>query len=180
MESEKSRSTFLAEEAIRAYPALKAEYHRLKYSKPGGYSDPTATAALRELPPEEQRQYEAVRRAILRTSHLWNGKAQLMVIRLHYWEGTLPLEEIAEKLDLSLKAVKHNRKNFIRMVRELLSISRCEGCCYYRRFTSEVKACFYCLDTGQLRLRGETEEPVLCPYYQKKEAIPDREKAADL
>lgn len=93
MESEIFRNTFLAEEAIRAYPKLKAAYGELK-RKPGGRRDPTTDAALRELPPEEQRQYEAVRRAIGRTGQLDHGAERLMVVRLHYTSATNPTESV--------------------------------------------------------------------------------------
>lgn len=172
MENEKNRSIFLAEEAVRAYPALKAEYQRLKYSVNAGHDDPTATAALRELPFEEQRQYEAVQKAIRKAISLRDGGERLMVIRLHYLEDHLSPSEIAEKLDIPVEAVKRNCADFIRTVKELLNVSDCEGCYYFRIFTGHAKACFYCLDTGQLRLQGVADGRRPCPHYLKREVMP--------
>lgn len=169
MESEIFRNTFLAEEAIRAYPKLKAAYGELK-RKPGGRRDPTTDAALRELPPEEQRQYEAVRRAIGRTGQLDHGAERLMVVRLHYFNDLIPLEDVAEKMSLTLPTVERYREDFIRCVEELLNISSCEGCIHFRKFTKQLKACFYCFDTGHLRLQGSTESGQgPCPYYKRED-----------
>lgn len=177
MEEEKSRSTQIVEEAIRAYPKLKAAYHGLKSTSStvqyevvrnaqGGRSDPTASAALRELPPEDQRRYNAVQAALRRTQRRPHCTERLLIIKLAYWQGCLPLTEIAIKLNLSTQLVRRYRKDFIRAVNELLAVSDCEGCIHFRYLTTKIKACHYCADTGQLRLLSKEKPATPCPHFK--------------
>ncbi len=173
-----------SEKAIKAYPLLKATYQALKYSGSStsygsssghgsGHSDPTADVALRSLPKLEQWYFEGVEWAIRHTARKECGKERLLVIRLHYWQDNLSLPEISEKLNISLKTVEWHIDQFSKEVRHGLNIPYCNGCVYYRRFSSSLKACHYFLDTGQLRLTDGVDlllkGPRDCPHFTKKE-----------
>lgn len=175
MEEEQERSTLVVERIIQEYPNLKAKYDRLKVTsstvcyEPGGHGsgdrkDPTADAALRELPPKEQQQYDAVRIALRRTQRLPQCTIRLVVIKLTYWQGRLSLTEIADKLNLSTQVLSQYRTDFIRTVKELLHASNCDGCVYFRPLTAKIKACHYCADTGELRLYTN-KESTQCQHY---------------
>lgn len=57
----------------------------------GGASRTTEGIAIRQLPPQEQREYNAVHSAIKRTRALKDGDIRLQVIRLTMWQGyTIP------------------------------------------------------------------------------------------
>jgi hypothetical protein len=64
----------IIEDIIRSYPELSEKLQCLKCSGKGIpygskiHSDPTAESILAELPPEEQRRYDAIRFAIKHTS----------------------------------------------------------------------------------------------------------------
>ncbi len=112
---------------IRRYPDLKRRYielHSVSLSAPingmprsGHVSKPTEDAALRELPPTNQREYDAVRRALTATRQAKNGADRLRLIQLLYWEhGRYTLAEAALKLHYSTQAVKEWHRQFVRLV----------------------------------------------------------------
>ena len=61
---------------------------------PGGVSPSHTTelVAIRELPTAEQREYEAVRRAIATTERYKDGRDRLKVIRLVFWDRSHTIE----------------------------------------------------------------------------------------
>ena len=112
---------------IRQYPALKARLEELQSQSVtanmsgmphgGGVSDPTADAATRELPPEKQRELEAVRGAVESTlAHKGTGRERLELIRLVYWANTHTLEGAALKLHISYWTAQRWNGDFIETV----------------------------------------------------------------
>ena len=82
---------------IRDYPARLLEYKELHKQnitadlsgmpRGGGASRTTEGIALRQLPPQEQREYEAVHKAIAKTRSRKDGKLRMDVVRLCFWKG---------------------------------------------------------------------------------------------
>lgn len=81
---------------IRRYPLYCMQLEEMRSRKgdgvpgrsPGAISRPTERLALMELPDEQSRkEYDAVRRAILKTERMDTGAARLRVIRAKYWEA---------------------------------------------------------------------------------------------
>lgn len=185
-QTKKSPGTILVEEIIRAYPALHAASWELRntycttrltkapVSGKGGRKDPTASAALRELPPDEKRKYQAIQQAIRRTHYRKNKLARLALVDLVYWKRTHTLAEAAAALSCSLQEAESFRDEFIQMVKEALGISDCEGCKYYRKLLPTIRACHYCLDTFHPRIHdidgcySKRLEDGPCPYYEEE------------
>lgn len=115
---------------IRAYPELRARAKELqrtpitpRYGTSGGSSgpsDPTATAALRQLPKQEQREYEAVDAAVRETGKLSDGEARLTIIELVFWKQTHTLEGAAKKVHMSYMSARRRQMAFIRLVAQNL------------------------------------------------------------
>lgn len=112
---------------IRRYPELCAKEKELRETslspklsgQPGGKgraSDPTADAALRELPEINRRELEAVRKAIEETRCLDTGEERLHMIRLVFWEKTYTLEGAAIKLNRCHRTLVQWNGEFIRCV----------------------------------------------------------------
>ena len=83
---------------IRDYPAREAQYRELHRQDitaelsgmPGGgnlASRTTEGIALRQLPPQEQREYDAVSNALRRVKRMKDASIRLEVIRLTMWRG---------------------------------------------------------------------------------------------
>lgn len=112
---------------IRRYPELCAKEKALRETclspklsgQPGGKgraSDPTADAALRELPEINRRELEAVRKAIEETRRLDTGEERLRMIRLVFWDRTHTLEGAAMKMHRCKQTVTLWHRDFIRCV----------------------------------------------------------------
>lgn len=111
---------------IRRYPGLKAEYDDLHsqsitqaYSgMPGGGNDGRGLerAAIRELPCTKQREYEAVRRAVVMTERYRNGQDRMKVIRLVLWDRSHTLEGAAMAVPCHYKTAQGWHNEFIRLV----------------------------------------------------------------
>lgn len=154
----------IIEDIIRSYPELAEKMRCLRLSpkltQRGGkiHSDPTADAALVELPPEQQRRYDAVNRALRHTRIKYqNGRERIRVIRLLYWSSR---DSQADLENCSALTVQEYRQDFIRAVTEYLGLNHCEGCVYWRKFLDTRRgcgcACHYCYDTGKLRSHDGT------------------------
>lgn len=76
----------------------------------------TELIAIRELPTNKQREYEAVRKAIEITEQYPNGKQRLAVIRLVLWDRQYTLEGAAMKIPCSESHAKEWHGDFIRLV----------------------------------------------------------------
>lgn len=112
---------------IRRYPELCARQEELRQPRlspdlsgmphgRGRNSDPVADAALRELPKINQREMEAVRKAIAETQKLDTGEERLRMIRLVFWDRTHTLEGAAQKIHISYVTAKRWHGEFIRIV----------------------------------------------------------------
>ena len=84
---------------IRRYPerrARSADLHSTSLSPDmsgmprgsGSTSDPTARAALRQLPEINQREMAAVRQAIVDTSQLPHGEERIRLVHMVFWSRT--------------------------------------------------------------------------------------------
>ena len=93
---------------IRRYPELcerEAALHRQCISPAltgmphgGKTTNPTADAALRELPEKQQREVAAVRAAIVKTQALQDGAERMEMVRLVFWDRTHTLDGVALSL----------------------------------------------------------------------------------
>lgn len=111
---------------IRRYPKLKEKHGDLHSQSvvaslsgmPSGtsVSRSTENAALRELPTTEQREFEAVRKAIETTERYANGLDRLRIINLVLWKQTHTLEGAALRVPCSIATAKRYHGEFIRLV----------------------------------------------------------------
>ena len=113
---------------IRAYPERCAEYEAIHSTQmtqqltgtPGGSGEnrTVENIALRELPTNKQREYEAVRRAIRATLRLQTGELRMELIRLLFWKGTYTLAGAAQTVHISYPTAKRYSAAFIKLVGE--------------------------------------------------------------
>lgn len=112
---------------IRRYPELCAKekaLHDVSISPnssglpggKGGHSDPTAFAAMRELPPTNQRELDAVHKAVEATRALDTGKERLHLVRLVFWDRTHTLDGAAIQCHVSYRTARRWNGEFIRLV----------------------------------------------------------------
>lgn len=110
---------------IRRYPQLKERHKELHtQSYISNYSGErsglqasrqTENVAIRELPSTQQREYEAVRRAIETTERYNNGRDRLKIIDMVLWKRTHTLEGAALMIPCSYKTARKWHGEFIRM-----------------------------------------------------------------
>lgn len=74
------------------------------------------TAALRQLPPEEQRELDAVSAAIQTTARYRNGALRIKLIDLIYWRGTHSLTGAALAIHVSTPTARLWHNGFIELV----------------------------------------------------------------
>lgn len=112
---------------IRRYPELsarEAELHSTSVSPDlsgmpkgkGGTSDPTANAALRQLPEVNRRELDAVRKALEQTRQLPHGEDRIKLIRMVFWTKTHTVYGAALKLGVAEITAVRWHGLFIRMV----------------------------------------------------------------
>lgn len=111
---------------IRRYPDLKRQYDALHETgttapltgmpRGNSVSNPTADAALRELPPIHQKEYEAVRKAVEATRQRKDGTDRLKVIQLVLWDKSHTLVGAAMKVPCSERTAQEWHREFIRLV----------------------------------------------------------------
>lgn len=112
---------------IRRYPELcarEAELHRTSVSPDlsgmprgkGGTSDPTASAALRQLPEINLKEMEAVGEAIEQTQSLPDGNVRMELVRLVFWQRTHTVWGASVKLGISERTATQWHGDFIRAV----------------------------------------------------------------
>ncbi len=115
-----------AKDMIRRYPALRAELGEI-HSQPvtpcysgvvggGGARRATEDVAIRELPTNKQREYEAVRRAIAVTERMTAGRDRLTVIDLVFWRRSHTLSGAALTIPCHYKTAQGWHKEFILLV----------------------------------------------------------------
>lgn len=117
-----------AKSMIRKYPALKAELaelHEVSTTAPlsgmprgTDVKRQTETIAIRELPKNKQREYEAVRRAIVYTQHRPGAYQRMQLIDLLFWKNpqTLTFVGVARQLYISVSTAKRYSADFILLV----------------------------------------------------------------
>lgn len=111
---------------IRRYPALKSELQQLQgqsvtpnysgVSVKSGTSRSTELTAIRELPTTNQREYEAVRRAIEATERMTASRDRLRVIDLVFWKQSQDLEHAALIIPCSYRTARRYHSDFIKLV----------------------------------------------------------------
>ena len=115
-----------AKNLVRAYPELKQEYDALHAQRittdttriPGStsVSRSTESAALRQLPPARQADYDAVTKAIERTSKLRTGPERLKLIDMVFWKQSHTLDGAAYALGYSYENGRRFHQDFLRLV----------------------------------------------------------------
>lgn len=117
-----------AKHMIRAYPERCAEFEDIHSTQmtqkltglPSGGGDERTVEniALRQLPTNKQREYEAVRRAINATMRLQTGELRMELIKLLFWKGTYTLAGAAQAVHISYPTAKRYSAAFIKLVGE--------------------------------------------------------------
>lgn len=116
-----------ARRMIRDYPALKrawADLHaqsmvaNMSGMPSGGSAGRTVESiALRQLPEEDQKDFDAVSRAIEETELMVDGQRHINLISLVYWSRRkLLLKDAATKLHISEQTAKLWHGDFVRLV----------------------------------------------------------------
>ena len=116
-----------AKAMIRSYPQLHREYEQLHSQKVtasisgmpggGGASRTTEDVALRQLPPAQQKDCEAVSLALAEMKKRSYGKEFMKMVQMRYWQKPTPtLEMIGERLHYSESTMRRWNKDFIRLV----------------------------------------------------------------
>lgn len=118
---------------IRAWPDLKRKAEELRAPSitphyghsggSGGTSDPTAQTALRQLPRQEQREYEAVEAAIRETGRMSDGETRLTIIELVFWRQSHTLEGAAQRTHVSYRTARRKQNDFVRLVAEKMGLT---------------------------------------------------------
>ena len=118
---------------IRAYPDLRARAMELHQTPTtphyggsggsGGPSDPVATAALRQLPRQEQRELDAVEAAIQETAMLPDGETRLAIVNLVFWRQSHTLQGAAQKTHMSYMSARRRQEHFIRLVARNMNLT---------------------------------------------------------
>lgn len=112
---------------IRRYPELcarSADLHSTSLSPDmsgmprgsGSTSDPTARAALRQLPEINRREMEAVRSAIRETCAMPGGEKRMELLRLVFWSRTHTVWGAAAVIGISERTARSWHGDFIRLV----------------------------------------------------------------
>ena len=111
---------------IRRYPALKSKYGELH--KVGVVTDfsiavhagharrNTESAAIRELPHTEQREFESVGRAIAMTERYRDGAQRMRVMDLVFWQKSHTVEGAGLAIPCGPATAKRWHGEFIRLV----------------------------------------------------------------
>ena len=86
---------------IRDYPARKMEREKV---------------SIHPLPPQEQREYDAVRKALEYTRTLTEGKTRIRIIDLTLWKRTYTIDGAAALLHLSERTAQRYRWQFVVLV----------------------------------------------------------------
>ncbi len=109
---------------IRRYPERVKQYQELHTPSlsaplagaPGSKhrtADPTAQTAVKELPPWQQRELEAVQKAVEQTLRTPNGRHKLRLVSLVFWERRYSLQGAALALHCSYETAKRWQRQFI-------------------------------------------------------------------
>lgn len=101
---------------IKDYPKRKMDYDDLHeqtvtasitgMTGGGSASRKTENTALRQLPAQEQREYDAVKSAVLRTKQAPDGSVRLKVIKLTLWRNQFTIPGVADRLHITESKAK--------------------------------------------------------------------------
>ena len=115
-----------AKAVIRSYPELREELMDLQSQRTtrditavagsNSLTRNTENAALKQLPPARQAEYDAISKAIEQTQRLRNGKDRLALIEKVYWKQSHTLEGAAYALGYSYDRAKQLHREFVRLV----------------------------------------------------------------
>lgn len=116
-----------ARQAVKAYPLLKKALRDIQVPsitadisgmpKGSGTSRTVENLSLRQLDPDNQRDYDAVRIAEGLTQTLPNGKERLKLIKMVYWQKSpYRIKDAAVTLFVDEKTAKRWHGDFIRLV----------------------------------------------------------------
>ena len=111
---------------VWAYPELKQKYEELHQQSltaciggmpaGGGVSRGTENIAVRELPPTEQKEYDAVRRAIELTRKMPKGKLRLGIIDQVFWKKRKNLQDAGDAVGYAYKMARDIQSTFLKLV----------------------------------------------------------------
>lgn len=82
----------------------------------GKIGRPTEQLALAQLPPVEQKEFDAVREALRETLKLSNGDLRVKLVALVFWRQTHTVQGAALRLYVSEKTAKRWHRSFILLV----------------------------------------------------------------
>ena len=120
-----------ARRAVRDYPQLQKEWESIHMQsitanisgmpRGGSVSRTTEIIALRQMDPDNQRDYDAVTMAIEQTRLMPNGEEHLRLIKHMYWqERPGKILDAAAKIHIEEATAKRWHGQFIRLVGENL------------------------------------------------------------
>lgn len=111
---------------VRDYPYRKREFDALHEQKitasatglpgGGGSSRTVEQIALRQLPKQEQKEYDTVHQAVQRTRQMKDGKYRLQVVELTLWQNRYTIAGAAMRLNIPEDRAKRYRWEFIVLV----------------------------------------------------------------
>lgn len=127
MSSPRYRWWGFARRMIRDYRSLKIQYEDLHSQsitagtsgmpRGSGNSSVVESLALRQLPKDDQRVYDAVSRAVEITNLLPDGELKLALIRYVYWNKQQhPVKDAALQLHISRRTAERWHAEFVRLV----------------------------------------------------------------
>ena len=127
MSSPRYRWWGFARRMIRDYRSLKIQYEDLHSQsitagtsgmpRGSGNSSVVESLALRQLPKDDQRVYDAVSRAVEITNLLPDGELKLDLIRYVYWNKLQhPVKDAALQLHISRRTAERWHAEFVRLV----------------------------------------------------------------
>ena len=111
---------------IRRYPDLLQRAQELKQTSitarlegmpgSGRVSDPTADAALRELPEINRRELDAVQEALDEMGQCRDGAKRMEMVRMVFWRRTHTLAGVAMQMGMGERTVRQWHRELIRSV----------------------------------------------------------------
>ena len=111
---------------VRVYPERKKEYQDIQSQRitreitavSGGTtaSRSTENAALKQMSPAKQAEYDAVAKAIEATKLMYNGKEHLALINMVFWRKSHNIDGAAYALNYSTITGERFHRDFLRLV----------------------------------------------------------------
>jgi len=111
---------------VRRYPSLGKKLQAIRsqsltanYSGMHGGSDvsrTTESVALKDLPKDERRMYDAVKDALYVTGRSYHGKQKLSLIRQYYWRKNIGFNLICEDINISIQTGYYWNNEFLNTV----------------------------------------------------------------